>query len=207
MKLYYSPGACSLASHIVAIEGKLPVELSRVTFDGATRTTAEGEDFFQVNPKGGYVPALRMDSGDVIAEGVAIMQYFADQSSEQLMPERGTLDYYRALEWLTFINSELHKQFSPLYNPAIAEDAKAAQIDKISSRMTYAEEKLGEHEYLVGDSFTAPDAYFYTIMRWTKRFDISLDAYPNIAAFMARMEARDGVEQALKEEGLDPIAA
>src|SRR4051812_37026807 len=114
MKLYYSPGACSLASHIVAIEGKLPVEFSRVTFDGAIRTTAEGEDFFQVNPKGGYVPALRMDSGDVITEGVAIMQYFADQSEETLLPEHGTLDYYRALEWLTYINSELHKQFSPL---------------------------------------------------------------------------------------------
>ncbi len=206
MKLYYSPGACSLASHIVAVEGKLPVELSRVTFDGATRTTAEGEDFFQVNPKGGYVPALRMDSGDVIAEGVTIMQYLADQSKETLLPERGTLDYYRALEWLTFINSELHKQFSPMYNPAITDEAKQAQIDKLFSRMKYPEAQLGEHEYLVGNAFTIADAYFYTIMRWTKRFDMSLDEYPNIMAFMARMETRHGVKQALQEEALDPIA-
>lgn len=205
MKLYYSPGACSLASHIVAREGKLPVELSRVVFSPEGRTTAEGEDFYAVNPKGGYVPALRLDSGEVIAEGVAIMQYLADQSSEPLTPENGTLDYYRTLEWLTYVSSELHKQFSPLYNPAITPEAREAQVAKITSRMGYVEGVLAKQEYLLG-VFTIADAYLYTIMRWTKKFEISLEAFPNIAAFMARMDAREAVQQSLSEEGLEAFA-
>ncbi|MDB5189775.1 MAG: glutathione transferase GstA [Parcubacteria group bacterium] len=207
MKLYYSPGACSLSPHIVAREGKLPVELSRVTFDGAVRTTAEGEDFFVVNPKGGYVPALRLDSGEVLAEGVAIIQYLADQSSETLTPEKGSMDYYRMLEWLTFISSEIHKGFSPLYNPAITDEAKEAQIKKIFGRLTFVEAELGNHSYLIGDALTLPDAYLYTILRWSKKFAMDLSGHPNISAFMARMDAREGVKEALKEEGLEAFTA
>jgi glutathione S-transferase len=203
MKLYYSPGACSLSPHIVAREGKLSLDLSRVTFDGPKRTTAEGEDFFVVNPKGGYVPALRLDSGEVLSEGVAILQYLADQSSEKLMPEKGSMDYYRALEWLTFISSELHKGFSPLYNPTLPDDQKEQVKQRIMSRLTFVEAELGKHEYLVSDSFTLPDAYLYTILRWTKRFDMSLAGHPHISTFMARMNTREGVQQALEEEELE----
>ncbi len=207
MKLYYSPGACSLSPHIVAREGKLPVELSRVTFEGATRTTAEGEDFFKVNPKGGYVPALRLDSGDVLAEGVAIIQYLADQSSVTMTPEKGSMDYYRMLEWLTFISSELHKGFSPLFNSALPEDQKEAQKAKIIGRLAYVESELGKHPYLLGDAFMLPDAYLYTILRWSKKFDMDLSGHPNITASMARMDGRDGVKEALKEEELEAFSA
>lgn len=207
MKLYYSPGACSLASHIVAREGKLPVDLSRVTFEGATRTTAEGEDFFAVNAKGGYVPALRLDSGEVFAEGAAILQYLADQSQVTMTPEKGTMEYYRMLEWLTFVSTEIHKGFSPLYNPTLPDELKEAQKAKIMSRLPYVEKELGSHEYLVGTTFTIADAYLYTILRWTKRFDMSLADYPNISAFMARMDAREGVKEALTEEGLEAFSA
>ncbi len=203
MKLYYAPGACSLSPHIIAREGKLALELSLVTFDDTARTTAEGEDFFAVNPKGGYVPALRLDSGDVLAEGVAIVQYLSDQSSETLTPERGSMDYYRMLEWLTFISSELHKGFSPLYNPMMPEDQKESQKGKIMGRLTFVETELGKHAYLIGESFTLPDAYLYTILRWTKKFDMDLSDHPNITAFMARMDEREGVKEALKEEALE----
>ncbi|MDB5260485.1 MAG: gst [Candidatus Nomurabacteria bacterium] len=203
MKLYYAPGACSLSPHIVAREGKIAIELSRVTFDGAKRTTAEGEDFFVVNPKGGYVPALRLDSGDVLSEGVAIIHYLVDQSSVTLMPEKGSLVYYRALEWMTYISSEIHKGFSPLFNPTLSDELKGQTKEKIMSRLAYVESELGKHQYLVGDSFTAPDAYLYTILRWTKQFGMSLEEYANITAYMARVESREAVKQALKEEGLE----
>ncbi|MDB4991895.1 MAG: gst [Parcubacteria group bacterium] len=203
MKLYFSPGACSLASHIVAREGKLDVQLSKVTFGDGVRTTAEGEDFYQVNPKGGYVPALRLDSGEVLAEGVAIMQYLADQSAEDMMPSKGSMEYYRELEWLTFISSEIHKGFSPLFNSALPADQVDAQKKKIMGRLTFVEAELGKREYLNGDSFTIADAYLYTILRWSKKFDMDLSGQPNITAFMTRMDAREGVKTALQEEGLE----
>jgi glutathione S-transferase len=205
MKLYYSPGSCSLSPHIVAREAGLPVELSRVTFDGATRTTAESEDFFQVNPRGGYVPALRMDDGDVLEEGVAIVQYLADQAPDKnLLPAHGTKSYYQALSWLTFINSELHKGFSPLFNPTISDEAKAPVIDKLKKRYPVIETALANSEYLNG-AFSVADAYLYTITRWFPRASFELSSYPNLHAFMKRMESRDGVALALKEEGLEPM--
>ncbi len=205
MKLYYSPGACSLSPHIVAREGNVSIELSRVTFDGPNRTTAEGEDFFVVNPKGGYVPALRLDSGEVLAEGVAIVHYLIDNSSLSLMPEKGSLAYYRALEWMTYISSEIHKGFSPLFNPTFSDELKEQTKKKIMSRLDYVESELSKKPYLVGDTFTAPDAYLYTILRWTKQFNMSLEECSNICAFLARMESREGVQYALKEEGLETL--
>jgi glutathione S-transferase len=206
MKLYYAPGACSLSPHIVAREGGLSVDLSRVTFDGAKRTTAEGEDFFVVNPKGGYVPTLRLDDGEVLTEGVAIVQYFADQApSKNLMPKHGTKEYYRELEWLTFISSEIHKGFSPLFNPALSENDKTAVVDKLKKRFTYLDGALTGKEYLLGDTFSIADAYCYTILRWSPRGSIKIAEYPNLSAFVDRMEAREAVHTALTEEGLEPL--
>ncbi len=207
MKLYFSPGACSLSPHIVAREGKVPVELSKITFSAEGRTTAEGEDFFAVNPKGGYVPALRLDSGDVLAEGVAIVQYLADQSSESLMPEKGSMDYYRELEWLTFVSSEIHKGFAPLFGSMFTDEQKEEQKKKIIARLAFVEAELGMHEYLVGNTFTPADAYLYTVLRWTTTHKMDLSGHTNIMAFMKRMDSREGVKMALSEEGLEAFSS
>lgn len=205
MKLYYSPGSCSLAPHIVAREGNVEIELSHVTFDGAMRITAEGEDFFTVNTKGGYVPAMRLDSGNMLAEGVAIIHYLVDQSSESLMPERGSLKYYQALEWLTYISSEIHKGFAPLFNPTTTDEQKEQTKKRILGRLTYVEGELAKNPYLLGNEFMAPDAYLYTILRWTKRFDMSLTEHKHIMSYLERMEGREGIMTALKEEELEPL--
>lgn len=208
MKLYYSPGACSLSPHIVARETGLPVELSRVTFDGAKRTTAEGEDFFAVNPRGGYVPAFRVDDGEVLVEGPAIIQYLADQAPDKkLLPARGTMEYYRTLSWIAFVSSELHKGFGPLFNAALSEEHRAPVIEKLKKRFAVVEAALAGKDYLLGE-FTIADAYLYTILCWApKRMGISISTeFPRLAAFATRMEARAGVAAALTEEGLDPLA-
>lgn len=203
MRLYYSPGACSLASHIVAREAGLPVELSKVSFNAdGSRSTEHGEDFFAVNAKGGYVPALRLQNGEVLAEGVAIMQYLADQAPEKgLMPEHGTPAYYRALEWMTYISSEIHKGSSIFFKGDAGEADKAAARARLESRFAYVDGVLASSEYLLG-AFSIADAYLYTIARWSPKTGVSIAAYPALAAFMARMEARDGVALALSEEGL-----
>lgn len=206
MKLYYSPGACSLSPHIVACEAGLPVELSKVTFAGATRTTEEGEDFFAVNSRGGYVPALRLASGEVLTEGPAIVQYLSDQApAARLMPERGSEDYYRALSWLTFISSELHKGFSPLYRSDLPESERTIVIDRLKKRYAYLDEELSGKDYLLSTGFSVADAYCYAILRWSERAGIAVSAYPHLAAYLARIEGRTGVQKALKEEGLEPI--
>jgi glutathione S-transferase len=208
MKLYYAPGSCALSPHIVSRETGLPVELSKVTFAGATRTTAEGEDFFSVNPRGGYVPAFRLDQGDVMTEGPAIIQYLADQVPEKkLTPEHGTREYYQMLEWLTFINSEIHKGYSPLFNPDLPQPQRTAVIERLTKRYVYLDAALAGKEYLLGPNFSIADAYLYTIMRWSPRADIKLAGYPNIMSFMSRMQTREAVKTALSEEGLEPITA
>jgi glutathione S-transferase len=206
MKLYYAPGSCALSPHIVGREAGLPLELSKVTFAGAARTTAEGEDFFQVNPRGGYVPTLRLDDGDVLIEGPAIIHYLADQAPEKLLlPERGSKQYYEALSWVAFISTELHKAISPFFGPPIVPEVRTAIIDRLKKRYAYVESWLAEKEYVL-DTFSIADAYLYTIMRWSPKVDISTAAeYPHIHAFMKRMEAREGVMTALTEEGLEPM--
>lgn len=207
MKLYYSPGACSLSPHIVAKEAGLDVQLSRVTFDGAARTTAEGEDFFMVNPRGGYVPTLRRDDDSVLMEGAAIIQYLADQApSAALTPEKGSAAYYDVLSWVTFISTELHKGFSPLYRPNLPESEKEVVVSKLKQRLTVLNAALDGKAYLM-DAFTIADAYAYTIMRWLPRGGIDVAEYPNIKAFMATMETRPKVLAALSEEGLEPFVA
>lgn len=206
MKLYYAPGACSLSPHIVAREAGLPVELSKVTFSENGRTTDEGENFFEVNPRGGYVPACRLDDGEVLIEGPAIIQYLADQAPEKrLLPERGTKAYYEALSWITFISTELHKAFSPLFG-APGEDEKSRVIERLKKRYTYVDGALAGKEYLLGKEFSIADAYLYTILRWSPVAGIALTDYPNLTAFMKRMEERAAVATALREEGLEPIA-
>ena len=208
MKLYYAPGACSLSPHIVAREAELPVELSKVTFSAEGRTTGEGEDFFKVNPRGGYVPACRLDDGEVLIEGPAIIQYLADQApGKDLLPERGSRAYYEALSWITFVSTELHKGFSPLFRSDLPEAEKAAVVDRLKKRYAYVEEALSGKSYLLGDAFSIADAYLYTIVRWSPKADIALSDYPNLSAFMGRMEARTAVRTALEEEGLEPIGA
>lgn len=206
MKLYYAPSACSLSPHIVAAEAGIPVELSRVTFGADGRTTEEGENFYEVNARGGYVPALRLDDNSVLIEGPAIIQYLADQAPEAgLMPTPGTPAYYQALSWIAFISTELHKGFSPLFRGDLPESEREVVINKIKSRLEVLDSALENQEYLL-PTFSIADAYAYTILRWGPGKGIDVLSYPNLKVFMARMEQRVGVQKALSEEGLDPLA-
>jgi glutathione S-transferase len=200
MKLYYAPGACSLSPHIVAREAGIAIELEKV--DLGQHKTAKGEDFLTVNPKG-YVPALRLDDGSVLTEGPAIVQYLADQKpASKLAPAAGTIDRYRLQEWLTFIGPELHKNFGPLFNKATPDAVKEAAKTNIAKRLGYLNEQLAKRQFLLGDTFTAADAYAFTIINWTNFVGIDLKAYPNVAAYSARIAARPKVQEALRAEGL-----
>ena len=194
MKLYFKPGACSLSPHIVAREAALPFEL--------VRADTKSPEFRQLNPKG-YVPTLQLDDGQVLTEGVVIVQYLADRKPEaQLAPKNGTLERYRLQEWLNFISSELHKQFSPLFDPACESTLRARQIDKISGRFDWVSKQLGSRDHLMGSTFTAADAYFYTILTWSRPAGIDLSKWPVLGAYKARVEQRPQVREALKAEGL-----
>ena len=166
MKLYYSPGSCSLASHIVAREGALPIQLERVQLK--TKQTAGGLNFLAINPKG-YVPALALDDGSVLTESAAVLQFLADRSlSAPLIPAQGTLERYRAVEWIHFISTELHKGWNPLFDRAIVADAKQRYRDKIAQRLDFVADHLAHHQYLLGQAFSAPDAYLFTVLRWER---------------------------------------
>ncbi len=200
MKLYYSPGACSLSPHIVAEEAGIPIELEKV--DLAKHKTEGGQDYLTVNPKG-YVPALRLDDGSILTEGPAIVQYLADQKpASGLAPSAGTIDRYRLQEWLTFIGTEIHKSFSPLFNPASTDDAKNGAKNAIGKRLTYLNDQLANKQYLMGSKFTVADAYAFTIVNWTNFVGIDLKPYPNVVAYMSRIGGRPKVHEALKAEGL-----
>jgi len=200
MKLYYSPGACSLSPHIVASEAGLQVDLEQVNL--AEHKTATGQDYMAVNPKG-YVPALRLDDGSILTEGLAIVQYLADQKpASGLAPAAGTIGRYRLQEWLTFIGTELHKSFSPLFNKASSDDAKNLAKASINRRLAWLDDQLAGRQYLMGGNFTVADAYAFTIVNWTNFVGIELKAYPNLSAYMARVGARPKVQEALKAEGL-----
>ena len=200
MKLYYSPGACSLSPHIVVSEAGLPVELEQVNL--AEHKTATGQDYMSVNPKG-YVPALRLDDGSILTEGPAIVQYLADQKpASGLTPAAGTIDRYRLQEWLTFIGTELHKSFSPLFNKASSDDVKNTAKTSINKRLAWLNDQLAGRQYLMGGKFTVADAYAFTIVNWTNFVGIDLKDYPNLGAYMARVGGRPKVHEALKAEGL-----
>ncbi len=205
MKLFYMPGACSLSPHIVAREAGLPLELERV--DYGTKRTETGADFMAVNPKG-YVPALRLDDGETLTEGLAIVQYLADLAPEsRLAPPNGSLPRYRLQEWLAFIATELHKGFGPLFAETTPPATKQAAKDALARRFTYLDQRLAGRDYLMGSTFTVADAYAFTVLNWTQRFGIDLEPYPNLRNFMARVAGRPAVREAMKAEGILENAA
>lgn len=200
MKLYYSPGACSMAPHIVATEAGTQLDLVKV--DIPNKKTADGGDFWKVNPKG-YVPALQLDDGTVLTEVGVICQYLADQSPQSgLVAKAGTLERYRQMEALNFAATEVHKQIGALFNPAMTAEMKAVQLGVIERRLNALEQALQGKSYIMGDTFTAPDAYLFTVLNWTVPLKLDLGRWPNIQAFMARVGARPKVQQTLKAEGL-----
>ncbi len=200
MKLFYAPGVCSLSPHIVLKESGLPFEL--VKTDIKAKTTEGGGDYKKTNPLG-YVPALGLDDGTILTEGPAIVQYIADKVPEKkLAPANGTLDRYKLQSWLNFVSSELHKGFSPLFNPAMPEAAKQIAKDRLAARFAHLDAHFAKHNYLMGNDFSLPDAYAFTVLRWTAPTKIDLAPYPHIQAFMKRMQARPAVQAAMKAEGL-----
>lgn len=200
VKLYYAPGVCSLSPHIVLEEAGLPHEL--VKTDIRAKTTASGSDYRDVNPLG-YVPALALDDGTLLTEGPAIVQYIADKVPEKkLAPPNGTLERYKLQSWLNFVSSELHKGFSPLFNPQMPDGAKDLAKERLAARFAHLDKHFAKNAYLMGDSFTCPDAYCFTVLRWTVPTKIDLTPYPNLQAYMKRIEARPAVQAAMKAEGL-----
>ena len=201
MKLYYSPGACSLSPHIVLCEVGMNFETERV--DLASHLTETGADFWQVNPKG-YVPALVLDDGHVLTEGAAIVQYIAGLHPEAgLAPKLGTLEYTRLQEYLNYIAAEYHKAFVPLFSPDASESTKAAAVTNVKQRLDYFEKVFSNgRRYLLGDAFSVADAYLFVVSCWTKPTGIGLDQWPNVEAFVARVASRDKVREAMGAEGL-----
>ena len=200
MKLYYSPGACSLSPHITLIESGL--EFEAVLASTKTHKLQDGTDYYTINPKG-YVPLLELDDGQRLSEGPAIVQYIADQvPAKKLAPAAGTMERYRMQEWLNFITSELHKGIGGIFNPAMPEEAKALMRAKALDRLKYVDAQLEGKDYLMGNAFTVPDAYLFTVTNWTKHTGIDISGLKNLGAFMARMAARPAVQQALEAEGL-----
>src|SRR6266478_688935 len=207
MKLYYSPGACSLSPHIVLLEAGLKGTLVKV--DTKTHKTEDGGDYYAVNSKG-YVPLLELDDGDRLSEGPAIVQYLADRNpASKLAPAAGTMERYRLQEWLNFITSELHKQFSPLFAANTPAEYKEVLKEKLAKRFDWLSGELEGKDYLMGKQFTVADAYLYTILRWTNFVGIDMAKWPVLAAYEARVAARPKVQEALNAEGLikQPAAA
>lgn len=199
MKLFYTPGACSLAPHIVAEEAGLSVSLTRV--DLKTHLTEAGEDFYAINSKG-YIPALQLDSGRVMTEGAVISQYLADQKPEAgLLPASGEARY-QVLEWMTFISTELHKNMGALFNPAITPEWKAAVTANLNKRLDWLASALGDNSWLHGDGFTIADAYLFTVLGWSGHVGLSLDSWPALQAYRANIAQRPAVVKAMKAEGL-----
>jgi glutathione S-transferase len=205
MQLYYAPGACSLASHITLREAGLPVDLKKT--DTKTKKLEDGSDYFAVNSKGA-VPALRLDDGQVLTEGPAILQYLADQKPEsKLAPKAGTLERYRLLEWLNFITSEIHKSFSPLFNPAADAKVKEYTTQNLEKKFDWLNKQLAGKQYLTGDTFTIADAYLFVVVNWSNFVGIDLGRWPALKAFQERVAARPKVQEAMAAEGLLKKAA
>lgn len=200
MKLYYAPGACSLAVNIVARETGQAVELVKV--DVQNKKTANGDDFRKINAKG-YVPALVLDNGETLTEVAVICQFLADQKPDlALAPEPGSMARYRLMEALNFIATEIHKQISALFNPALTSEMQEVQKATIAWRFDALEKMLDGQPYLTGEHYTVADAYLFTVLNWTTMLDIDTARWPNIQAFSARIAQRPKVLEALKAEGL-----
>ena len=200
MKLYYSPGACSLSPHIALHEAGLACEAIKASTK--THQLEDGTDYYTINPLG-YVPLLELDDGTRLREGPAILQYIADLAPlKNLAPANGTLARYRLQEWLTFIGTEIHKGFSPLFNPKMPEEAKTIAKDKLASRYEWLNGQLEGKEWLSGEHFSVADGYLFTVTNWAKPTGVDLSPYPNVQAWHARVAARPAVQAALKAEGL-----
>jgi glutathione S-transferase len=200
MKLYYSPGACSLAPHIVATEAGIALTLEKV--DTVRHLAAHGVDYYTINSKG-QVPFLQLDDGATLTEGPIICQYLADQAqARSLMPAAGTIERYRVMEWQNFVTSELHKGFSPLFGSKFDADAKALLTSTLRKKLEWVDTQLAGKNYLTGDAFTAADAYLFTVASWSKYIKHDVSALSNLQGFLARTAARPAVLKALKEEGL-----
>lgn len=200
MKLFLKAGACSLASHIALEEAGLRYDTESV--DLRTKTLASGGDFSKINPKG-YVPALLLDGGELLTEGPAILQYVADQApSKGLAPAAGTLARYQLQSWLTYIGTELHKSFSPFFNPAASDDWKAAARANLERRLGLVNQQLAAQPFLLGEAFSVADAYLFTVLSWASAIKLDLSAWPALVAFQQRVGARPAVQAVLKDEGL-----
>jgi glutathione S-transferase len=200
MKLYFSPGACSLSPHIVLLEAGLPFE--KVKVDSKTKTMEGGGDYKTINPLG-YVPALQLDDGTVLTEGPAIVQYIADKvPDKKLAPANGTMERTRLQLWLNFITSELHKSFSPLFNPSMPEEAKRIFRERLATRFAHLDKHLAQNDYLMGKEFSVADAYLYVVSNWASRVDVDLSAFKNVLAYRKRVGARPAAQTAMKAEGL-----
>jgi glutathione S-transferase len=197
MKLYYSPGACSLASHIALAASGLPYSTAKV--DLRKHTLEDGSDFYAINPKG-YVPMLELDDGTRLTEGAVILQYIADRSPGTLAPLHGTMERYRLMEWLTFINSEVHKQFSPLFYPTTPDATKHAQKQQLAARFAHLAGVLDSQPFLGGERFDIADAYLFTILEWAPKLGVDLAPFPTLVAYQERMRAQPAVQRAIMEE-------
>ncbi|GAA2881321.1 glutathione S-transferase [Aminobacter niigataensis] len=200
MKLFYMPGACSLAPHIVANE--VGIDLDLVKVDGKTKTTEAQQDFLATNPNG-YVPALVLGDGELMTEASVLVQYLADQKPESgLMPKAGDMARYRVQQWLAFVATELHKVFGAFFKPNTPEATKEINRELLARRLAYVDAKLDGRSYLMGDAFTAADAYLWTILGWAKHVGIDLSSFTNIQRYLGTVAARPAVQKALRAEGL-----
>ncbi|PZF75252.1 glutathione transferase GstA [Aestuariivirga litoralis] len=200
MKLYYSPGACSLAPHIVLNELGQPYDLEKV--DLRAKKTETGADFTAINAKG-QVPTLELAKGEVLTEVATILQYLSDKAKESnLLPAFGTMDRYRAMETLNFVASELHKGIGGLFNPAMPEDGKKAIIARVERSLGWLDKQLATKPYLLGDTYSVADAYAFVVLGWAKHVNVDLSPYAHIVAYIDRVGARPAVQAALKKEGL-----
>lgn len=200
MKLYYSPGACSMSPHIVLHEAGLPHETVMVSTK--SHKLQDGTDYYGINPLG-YVPFLVLDNCDTLHEGPAIVQYLADLAPEKnLAPANGTVARYHLQEWLNFISTEVHKGFSPLFSPATPEDFKPVLLGNLFKRLSWVNEQLANKSYLMGDQFTVADAYFFTVTGWAQFVGLDISELQHLQAYRERILARPAVQAAMKAEGL-----
>ena len=200
MKLYYSPGACSLSPHIALLEAGLPYDLVKV--DLRTKKLENGDDFLKVNPKG-QVPALALDSGELVTEGPVIAQMIADKvPSKNLAPARDSAERYKLLGWLNFITSEIHKNIGPLFSPLLSDEAKGVFKDRAMGKFKYLDGQLAGRDYLMGKQFTVADGYLFVMLRWAESMKFDLSGLNNLMAYKDRIAARPKVDEALVKEGL-----
>lgn len=200
MKLYYSPGACSMSPHIVLNELGKKFETEAV--DLGKKVTATGKDYFKINPKGA-VPALEIKAGEVLTEGAVIVQYLADKAKNtKILPKTGTMARVRVQEMLNYISAEVHKNFSPLFNKSMSEETRKMMMDRLTKQLDHVNNLLSQSKFIVGKSFTVADAYLFTVLNWSNWLGIDLKKWPHLADYVQRIAARPSVQKTMKEEGL-----